>query len=377
MGPTATTPGTRAVESEIRRKLQVLDRAGELGPARALILCAFAAGHITPGLLSDLAALQVQAGELLAAERLLVLALELAPESVAARCNLAELLLLTHRHKLAAGLIRSVLARLPETEQKRLGPHVEMDDCPAAPRGNYRPEIAAIWQRLRGLAGVRTAGWQVDQAGFERFPCAHPWSPAPYYYEKKLQYYLSAAVLRLTREDRLVDVASQGSAFPGYAKRIVGCDVYRQDLIYPPGRARYLPGDASAMPVPDGFFTAMTLHCSFEHFEGDSDIRFIREAARVLRPGGRVCIVPLYLEAQATERYEQSIPNGAERLALGPGCEFYRGYSPESLRERILIPAAKDFQATLYQVVNLDAVAETLPPHQILNCHFLLLLERR
>ena len=49
------------------------------------------------------------------------------------------------------------------------------------------------------------------------------------------------------------------------------------------------------MPVPDSFASKMTLHCSFEHFEGDADIRFIRESCRVLKFGGKLCILPLYM----------------------------------------------------------------------------------
>ena len=58
-------------------------------------------------------------------------------------------------------------------------------------------------------------------------------------------------------------------------------------------------GDAASLPVPDGFATKMALHCSLEHFESDSDIRFFQEAHRVLSPGGKLVVVPLYL----TERY--------------------------------------------------------------------------
>ena len=43
------------------------------------------------------------------------------------------------------------------------------------------------------------------------------------------------------------------------------------------------------------FATKMALHCSFEHFEQDADIRFIKEASRVLTKGGKLCILPLYL----------------------------------------------------------------------------------
>ena len=54
-------------------------------------------------------------------------------------------------------------------------------------------------------------------------------------------------------------------------------------------------GDASSMPVEDNFCTKMALHCSFEHFEGNSDIKFIKEVNRVLRKGGKLCILPFYL----------------------------------------------------------------------------------
>ena len=49
------------------------------------------------------------------------------------------------------------------------------------------------------------------------------------------------------------------------------------------------------MPVEDSFATKMALHCSFEHFEKDSDVGFVKESNRVLSKDGKVCIVPLYL----------------------------------------------------------------------------------
>lgn len=379
MSAASQTPVTQPARAEaaVRRALAAHEQRGDTGAARTLILQAISAGLITAGLLSDLATIQVECGELLAAERTLCAALALDTESLAARRNLAELLLLTHRHALAVQLIRSILPQLTAEEQERLAPHVEIHDQHIAPWNAGTAEPDEIWERLKALPDVQLVEERVPIADFEQFPCAHPWSAAPHYYEKKLQYYLSATTLRLNRGDTFVDIASQGSAFPGYAKRIVGCDVYRQDLMYESGRPHYLPGDACAIPVEDGFFTAMTLHCSFEHFEHDADTRFIREAARVLRPGGRLCIVPLYMELEPVERYARSFAVGAGQKAFGPGCEFYRGYSAETLYQRVLQPAAAEFAVTIVRTTNLREVQASLPPYEALWSHFRLLLQRR
>ena len=49
------------------------------------------------------------------------------------------------------------------------------------------------------------------------------------------------------------------------------------------------------MPLKSGCVSKMALHCSFEHFEQDVDIRFIKEANRIPGKGGKLCIIPLYL----------------------------------------------------------------------------------
>ena len=79
-------------------------------------------------------------------------------------------------------------------------------------------------------------------------------------------------------------------------KKLYGCTVFLQDLRFNEGlNGNVIGGDASNMPIEDGFATKMALHCSFEHFERNSDIVFIKEASRVLRKGGKLCIIPLYL----------------------------------------------------------------------------------
>jgi len=117
--------------------------------------------------------------------------------------------------------------------------------------------------------------------------------------EKSLEHYLAARLLDLKPGDVYIDVASQNGAAAEIYSRVYGVTSYQQDLDFRKGmNGRKIGGDAASMPVPDAFADAMALHCSFEHFEGNSDIRFIQEVERVLKPGGRCVIVPLYLSHQ-------------------------------------------------------------------------------
>lgn len=191
--------------------------------------------------------------------------------------------------------------------------------------------------------------------------CPGPWrADLP---EKALEHYLSLQLLRLTPDAVCVDVASQASPFPDIVRSQLGCRTYRQDLDYPPGlHGDRIGGDAARLPLPDASVTAMTLHCSFEHFEGRSDVEFLREAARVLEPGGRVCILPLYLR----DDYLNVLDPRAGRPLVAdpeatvysildwPGGHFSRYYSPEVFRTR-LVDAVPALTLRLYRLANPEA----------------------
>ena len=97
--------------------------------------------------------------------------------------------------------------------------------------------------------------------------------------------------------DIYMDVAGSGSPVPEIVAEkfhLVRC--WRQDLNDQPGVQGYQIGsNAGAIPLGDASVTKMALHCSIEHFESDLDIRFVREAVRLLEPGGRLCSIPLYM----------------------------------------------------------------------------------
>lgn len=141
----------------------------------------------------------------------------------------------------------------------------------------------------------------VDQAGYNKFPNYYGGGTSSEFFNKSLQHYLAAKLLNLSHEDVYGDIACSVSPATDIYQEMYRCKTYRQDLGAPEGiHGDTIGGDAGNMPVEDGFFTKMGLHCSFEHFEQDSDINFIKEAGRVLKKGGKLCIIPLYLSDEYT-----------------------------------------------------------------------------
>jgi glycosyltransferase involved in cell wall biosynthesis/SAM-dependent methyltransferase len=241
------------------------------------------------------------------------------------------------------------------------------DEGPRPPMG---PE-EQLSERLSAL-GLIVRDCEIDVDAYRRYVAAAGYTDrhSSYYptvrAEKALEHYVAAMLLGLHHEDVFIDIASQHSPATEIYRRLFRVRTYRQDLAYPTGlHGDTIGGDAAALPVPDGFATKLALHCSFEHFEGDSDIGFVREAARVLRPGGAVCIVPLYL----CERYTvQTDPTLAEDVSFEPdavvhqvpgwGNRHGRFYDPEHLVTRI-IRHARGMQAEIFRITNAPAVDPT------------------
>lgn len=199
------------------------------------------------------------------------------------------------RYKVEATLFwdaRVAAIRPPRME----GPLVITDDQFRA----IETQLAAAGVALRSFTiDVEDCRRWLDAARYDRFPAYLAGGRAPTWHEKSLEHYLAAKFLELGNQDVYIDVGNYESPAAQIYRNLYNCRTYRQDIAFPEGvRGDTIGGDAGKLPLPDGFASKMALHCAFEHFEGDSDSRFIREAARVLRPGGRVCIVPLYLAPQ-------------------------------------------------------------------------------
>ena len=233
-------------------------------------------------------------------------------------------------------------------------------------------EYQDISSGLRDV-GVRLASYAVPVADFDAYVERAGYAALDYYdhgrepsaREKYLEHFVSLDLIAPRPGEVLIDIASMNSPFSEIAADLYGLTTYRQDLMYPEGlHGRTMGGDAASMPIPDGFADHLVLHCSFEHFEGDSDSRFIREASRVLRPGGKLCILPLYT---SSEYAIQTHPRGLrpQRLDFEPGDLVYVSdqWGPPHCRyydatafERRVVSQLGDLDLTIYEVTNRDEV---------------------
>ena len=90
----------------------------------------------------------------------------------------------------------------------------------------------------------------------------------------------------------------------------------------------------------------MALHCSYEMFVQTSDTDLIVEMARVLKPGGKAIILPLYMHthfcAYSTPEYYgrgYTDTSATEYINMDYyGVPSSRKYDPKNLIDRVLAP---------------------------------------
>jgi SAM-dependent methyltransferase len=237
--------------------------------------------------------------------------------------------------------------------------------------------------------GIETEHLNIDYSSFLNWEKETYGKEFPNYYnehhlKKCLEHYLSFVLLDLNGSEVLMDIASAISKMPDIAKKHYGLTkVYRQDLLNEPGvNGELIGSNAAEIPLASESVDVMTLHNSFEHFEEDSDVGFIKEANRVLRPGGRVCIIPLFLSnrhyigtCKAEILREGRIPNfgvGTTIICDTISGEheypiYSRHYDYNALNKRLLSVLENRFSSRLIYFKD---------PKGMLTCPFCLMLTK-
>lgn len=236
---------------------------------------------------------------------------------------------------------------------------------PFAPSGYPDAFDPALADEIRSRFSAITRSYALDAAEFRQFvrECGYAEQYVQYMGptlldEKLLEHYVSLKLIAPEPGDVLIDIGSAQSPFASYVARQYGCRTYQLDLAYAEGiHGDRIGAPAQEIPLEDASVAAMTLHCTIDHFEGGADSAFVREAARVLRPGGRVCILPVYFAAELSNICDPAhFAPGAEldhaarlRGVLGYNNRFGRYYSPAALDTRLLANAA-GLEPTLYRI---------------------------
>ncbi|QJR16492.1 methyltransferase domain-containing protein [Usitatibacter palustris] len=191
--------------------------------------------------------------------------------------------------------------------------------------------------------------------------------------EKALEHYLSVVVAGPKSGMTAVDIGSCQSVVPTILRRVYGVRCLEQDLSYPAGvHGDRVGSSADSIPLADGSVDFMTLHCTFEHFEGHADSGFVAECARLLGPSGRVVILPLYLNATHCNVTGITDPSARAQVTWDPDAEYFceipewqnrfgRHYSVRAVLDRVIAPAWRaGLHVRLVKVVNWSAVDPNL-----------------
>ena len=216
-------------------------------------------------------------------------------------------------------------------------------------------------------SGFQVVDYDIDRDDFNqwlhniKFPDAYSKAYGDTFTEKALEHYLSSKLLDLDTNDVFVDVAAASSPWYDLVEKMYRCNTFAVDLHFPADRhdSRLIECDATSMPFDDGSISKIALHCAYEMFENDADTNFIREAGRVLKSGGKIIILPLYM---SDFYYILSSPK-ANRKGINYGkakrvwrddkykIRFSRHYSVGAFKERVVDYSDK-LALKIYHFVN-------------------------
>lgn len=112
---------------------------------------------------------------------------------------------------------------------------------------------------------------------------------------KAMEHFLSFYLLDVHKNGSYLDIAASTSPVHDILEKKYSVEkAYFQDLNFDdkPHPCKIV-SPASSIPLESSSLDGITLHNSWEHFEGSEDLKCIEEAGRLLKSGGRLCILPL------------------------------------------------------------------------------------
>jgi hypothetical protein len=203
------------------------------------------------------------------------------------------------------------------------------------------------------------------------------------YYEKLLEHFVAWKLLRLDDSFHApyVDIAACSSPWARLL-RGKGIEAFAIDLSVPieySNVSYYRQEDATKTTFKNASIGGASLQCAYEMFVGTHDIDLLWEFSRILSPGGRVVISPLYTHTlpcyyQTPEYYGKPYGDPGAKGYVRRDCwgvNASRKYSPETLKTRVWDNAIKvGLLPSLYVLRNKNELPEGI------YLHFVLVLDK-
>lgn len=247
----------------------------------------------------------------------------------------------------AAELLARVRAKSDSTHRSQAGPKLPLlERC--------------TW--LENIPGLRRHDMHIDRDRLAEFMQSARYPRFYYRGDRRIRYavwhMVGFQLCNLKPSDVVIDVGAQAGIWGRLARRLAGCRVIDVDLCYPSGiRGDRIGADAGNIPLPDESASHIVCFCAFNCFAGSADVTMIRSAPRLLRPGGKLVIVPFCIGDQYVNLFDPNLcgdaaicdPGATAVPWPGWGNPFGRWYDEQAFQKRILdhLPG---FSAAIYHV---------------------------
>ena len=250
-------------------------------------------------------------------------------------------------------------------------------------------------------ANLHYKNFALDNAEFDRyiknidllFPIFYHANTNDRYVRKIMEYYFTEKFLNFSmysKDDIYIDAGCSTTPWVFYLREkrginAFGLGLHVDNLPEEYKKWYYLGENVTRTTFPDNSVTGISMQSSFECLLKNGDMEFIKECARILRPGGKVVISPLYLtekyiSAVSMDKYHQHNKDEDQEEYVRFDCMGMRRanhYDIPHLKSRILDNAeSMGMEYVIYILANCDVPAYDFP-HCFSYMKFILVLTKK
>lgn len=241
--------------------------------------------------------------------------------------------------------------------------------------------------------GIPIKDYTIDSSTFHEFVKVvnfpeeyHGGKNSAVWYEKLIEHYIAYDLLGIKSfmsNDIYIDIAACGSPWAKILREDFEKNSYAIDLEIPSQYKEldyYMIQDATVTNFDDSSVKGVSLQCAYEMFVNNKDMDFINELYRILAPGGKAVICPLYMHKEYCFYYSPEYHKSVKSICdnnhyylniYAQGVPASRKYNVEKLYERVLDKILS--LGMRYQVLVLRNKSEL---SNDIYCHFILEITR-